>query len=119
LPVQRPIPVWMGARADVGLRRTARVADGWFPLGPPDERMREAIERLRGYIGEAGRDPGSVGIEARLDVGRVPQEGWKEQTEAWRSLGATHISVNTMNAGLRSPQEHVTTIQRYKEALGE
>jgi probable F420-dependent oxidoreductase len=119
LPVQRPIPVWMGARADVGLRRTARVAEGWFPLGPPDERMREAVKRLRGYVEEAGRAPESVGIEARLDVGRVPPEEWIAQTEAWRSLGATHISVNTMNAGLGSPQEHVETIGRYKEALGE
>jgi alkanesulfonate monooxygenase SsuD/methylene tetrahydromethanopterin reductase-like flavin-dependent oxidoreductase (luciferase family) len=119
LPVQRPIPVWMGARADVGLRRTARVADGWFPLGPLDERMREAVERLRGYVEEAGRAPESVGIEARLDVGRVPPGEWIAQTEAWRTLGATHISVNTMNAGLGSPQEHVETIRRYKEALGE
>ena len=119
LPVQRPIPVWMGARADVGLRRTARIADGWFPLGPPDDRMREAVKRLRGYVEEAGRVPESVGIEARLDVGRVPPEEWIAQTEAWRSLGATHISVNTMNARLHSPQEHVETIRRYKEALGE
>jgi probable F420-dependent oxidoreductase len=119
LPVQRPIPVWMGARADVGLRRTARVAEGWFPLGSPDEKMREAIKRLRDYVEEAGRDPESVGIEARLDIARVPPEEWVAQTEAWRSLGATHISVNTMNAGLRSPQEHVEAIQRYKEALGE
>jgi probable F420-dependent oxidoreductase len=119
LPVQRPIPVWMGARADVGLRRTARVADGWFPLGRPDDKMRQSVERLFGYVEEAGREPESVGIEARLDVGRVPQEEWKEQTEAWRSLGATHISVNTMNARLRSPQEHIETIGRYKEVLGE
>jgi probable F420-dependent oxidoreductase len=119
LPVQRPIPVWMGARADVGLSRTARVADGWFPLGAPDERMREAVRRLRGYVEEAGRDPESVGIEARLDVGRVHPEEWIPQTDAWRSLGATYISVNTMNAGLRSPREHVETIRRYKEALGE
>ena len=118
LPVQRPIPVWMGARADVGLRRTARMSDGWFPLGPLDERMREAVRRLRGYVEEAGRDPESVGIEARLDVSRIHPEEWKDQTEAWRSLGATHISVNTMNAGLHSPQEHVETIRRYKEALG-
>ena len=118
LPVQRPIPVWMGARADVGLRRTARVADGWFPLGPLDERMREAVKRLRSYVAQAGRDPETVGIEARLDVGRVPQEEWTPQTEGWRSLGATHISVNTMNAGLRSPAEHVEAIRRYKEALG-
>ena len=119
MPVQRPIPVWMGARADVGLRRTARVADGWMPQGPPDDGMREALRRLRGYVEEAEREPESVGIEARLDVGKVPPEEWIAQTEAWRTLGATHLSVNTMNAGLGSPQEHVETIARYKEALAE
>ena len=119
MPVQRPIPVWMGARAELGLRRTARVADGWFPLGPLDDRMREAVKRLRHYVEEAGRDPESIGIEARLDVGRVTPQEWISQTEAWRSLGATHISVNTINAGLRSPQDHMQTIERYKEALGE
>ena len=118
LPVQRPIPVWIGAIADVGLRRTARVADGWFPLGPPDDPMRDSIERLRRYAEEAGRDPKSVGIEARIDVGRVPPEEWAAQTEAWRFLGATHISVNTMNAGLRSPEEHIEAIGRYKEVVG-
>jgi probable F420-dependent oxidoreductase len=118
LPVQRPIPVWMGARADVGLRRTARVADGWFPLGSLDDRMRESVERLRGYVEEAGRDLKSVGIEARLDVAKVPPEEWLPQTEAWRSIGATHISVNTMSAGLASPEDHIEAIRRYKEALG-
>jgi hypothetical protein len=31
----------------------------------------------------------------------------------------SEVSVNTMNAGLGSPQEHVERIRRYKEALGE
>ena len=35
LPVQRPIPVWMGSSAqgasETVLKRVGRVADGWFP----------------------------------------------------------------------------------------
>src|SRR6185437_16432244 len=31
LPVQRPIPVWMGGESDVVVRRAARLADGWMP----------------------------------------------------------------------------------------
>jgi alkanesulfonate monooxygenase SsuD/methylene tetrahydromethanopterin reductase-like flavin-dependent oxidoreductase (luciferase family) len=82
LPVQRPIPVWMGATADVGLRRTARVADGWFPLEPLDERMRKAVKRLRSYVEKVGRDPEVVGTAARVDVGRVLPGEWIPQTEA-------------------------------------
>ena len=35
LPVQRPIPVWLGGGADPVLRRVARMADGWFPQVRP------------------------------------------------------------------------------------
>ena len=41
LPVQRPIPLWLGTGgpmpADVVLRRVARLADGWCPAIRPDE----------------------------------------------------------------------------------
>src|SRR5207302_10394316 len=65
LPVRRSIPIWVGGRADAALRRAARLADGWFPQGRPDEHMHENVERLRGYVREAGRSPDAVGIEAR------------------------------------------------------
>src|SRR5579859_7529920 len=57
LPVRRSIPIWTGGRAEVLLRRTARLADGWFPLGPPDDQMQQTIERLHRYMQEAGRNP--------------------------------------------------------------
>jgi probable F420-dependent oxidoreductase len=37
LPVQRPIPIWMGGAADVVLRRIAETADGWFAPGAESE----------------------------------------------------------------------------------
>lgn len=118
LPVRRSIPIWTGGRADVLLRRTARIADGWFPQGQPDEQMRQAVERLRRYISEAGRDPGSVGIEARMNAADGDLDEWVRQTKGWRELGATHISINTMGAGFKSPDEHIEAIRRYKEAVG-
>ncbi len=117
LPVQRPIPVWMGGHADVLLRRTARMGDGWFPLMAPDNTAREAVERLRRYTEAAGRDPRTVGIEPRVNIGEKSPDEWARETEQWRALGATHISVNTMNAGLRSAAEHIDAIRRYKEAV--
>jgi len=118
LPVRRSIPIWMGGRADALLRRTARLGDGWLPQGKPDERMREAVERLQSYITEAGRDPRKVGIEARMNAREGDLDEWMRQTEGWRDLGATHISINTMGAGFKSPGEHIEAIRRYKEAVG-
>ena len=117
LPVRRSIPIWMGGRADALLRRTARLGDGWLPQGKPDERMREAVERLQSYIREAGRDPHKVGIEARMNAREGDLDEWMRQTEGWRDLGATHISINTMGAGFKSPDEHIEAIRRYKEAV--
>src|SRR5713226_5417876 len=48
LPVHRSIPIWMGGSADVLLRRVARLGDGWFPQGKPDDQMRQILDRLRG-----------------------------------------------------------------------
>ncbi|MEA2511795.1 MAG: hypothetical protein QOJ59_1282 [Thermomicrobiales bacterium] len=118
LPVQRPIPIWIGGMADVALERTGRLADGWFPLGRLDDAMRERIERLRGYTEAAGRPRDAVGIDARVDIRAIPEAEWAEEIERWRATGATHVSVNTMGAGLASPRDHIATIRRFKEAVG-
>jgi probable F420-dependent oxidoreductase len=119
LPVRRSIPIWTGGRADVVLRRTARLANGWFPLGQPDDQMRQAVEHLRRYIQEEGRDPASVGIEAAVNARDGNLDKWVRQTEEWRTLGATYVSINTMGAGFTSLGEHIEAIRRYKEAVAD
>lgn len=118
LPVQRPIPVWIGATAEAALQRAARLADGWFPQRPPDDGARAVMDRLRGYLREAGRQDTPFGIEPRLSIGETPESEWAGFVEGWRELGATHMGINTMNAGLKSPQEHIEALQRVKAVLG-
>ena len=117
LPIRRSIPIWLGGSVDVLLRRVARIGDGWFPQGKPDEHMRRLLERLISYITEAGRDPSTVGIEARVNASEGNLDEWVRQTERWRALGATHISLNTIGAGFNSPGDHIDAIHRYKEAI--
>ena len=75
LPVQRPIPIWIGAGRsaqpippEVALRRIGRLADGWFPMFSPSDAGQEAITRMRTYAREAGRDPVAIGIEGRVSL---------------------------------------------------
>src|SRR5215472_14838399 len=74
LPVQRPIPLWMGGDSDVVIRRAARLADGWItlPTFRPGPAGQETVERLHGLIREAGRDPAAFGIEARMALAKTP-----------------------------------------------
>ena len=118
LPVQRPIPVWFGGRADQVIKRVAETGDGWFPLFPPNDEGRELIERMRSMVSDAGRDPAEVGIESFVSHrGRSPDE-WIADVKTWTEMGATHLSVNTMNSGITSPQGHIDAIRMFKEAVG-
>ncbi len=117
LPVQRPIPIWIGGHGDRTLSRIGRLADGWFTLGKPDDTTRAMVEQIHGYAREAGRDPAAIGVEGRLDIKQDPEAIWRSTTEAWRVLGATHLCVNTMGAGLRSPTEHIEALRRVAAAL--
>jgi probable F420-dependent oxidoreductase len=127
LPVQRPIPVWIGGESEIALRRAARIADGWMssrtikPAGerPPSEADREhQVERLRAHLAEAKRAANTFGIEGRAAVREGGPEEWRNQVEQWRKLGATHLSVDTMRAGLPNPRAHIDAIRRFREATG-
>ena len=122
LPVQRPIPIWMGGDSEVVLRRAARLADGWITLPSfrPGEAAQQTVDRLHGQIREAGRDPAAFGIEARMALAQTPVENRAKDVAAWRAMrGITHFCVNTMGMGLASPAEHVKTLERFKADVAE
>jgi alkanesulfonate monooxygenase SsuD/methylene tetrahydromethanopterin reductase-like flavin-dependent oxidoreductase (luciferase family) len=122
LPVQQPIPVWMGGESEAVLRRAARLADGWITLQTfrPGPAAQQTVDRLLGLVREAGRDPAAFGIEGRLALAQVPAERREQELAAWRAMrGITHLCVNTMGLGLPGPEEHVKTLERFKrDVLG-
>jgi probable F420-dependent oxidoreductase len=119
LPAQRPIPIWFGGSAEAVLRRMARWGQGWFPGGPVNnERLKEMIDRLHGYLVEAGRDPKTFGIDGRMSLAGKPRSAWASEVEQWREVGATHVAVNTMGAGYTSPEQHLGAIRQFKEEIG-
>ena len=117
LPVQRPIPLWFGGHADVVLRRAARLGDGWLPGFRTAEAAREHLDRLDGYLAEAGRDRAGFGLEPRLHWGSGDLEALGRALEGWRAAGATHISLNTMGAGFRTAGEHLAAIRLFAENM--
>ena len=117
LPVQRPIPVWIGGSAEPAIRRAARIADGYFPQRPLEGGWPATMERFRAWAEEAGRDPGAIGVEARIDVSSGSPDDWRRSADEWRELGATHLAVATMRGGLDGPAAHIERIREAADAL--
>ena len=117
LPVQRPIPLWLGGRVEPVIERVGRLADGWFPQFAPDEAGRATIGRMHQYARDAGRDPSRIGVEGRISLAESGPDDWGRLSESWRDLGATHLSVNTMRAGLPTPDAHIDAIRRFHQAM--
>jgi probable F420-dependent oxidoreductase len=121
MPIQRPIPIWMGSYLQVVesvIKRIATMADGWFPQFPPNEDFKALLGRFRGYAREAGRDPESIGIEcgARISPGDSP-DAWIATAKAYADLGATHLRV--FAAGdFGSPRNRMEALTRWRETVG-
>ncbi len=116
LPVQQPIPVWIGGYVEATLRRVGRIGDGWFPRDQPGDQLRQDLETIAEAARDAGRDPDEIGIEGRVNLVQTPQDEWGAATEAWREAGASHISVVTMGGGL-GPDGHIDIIRRYRDVV--
>jgi probable F420-dependent oxidoreductase len=79
-PVQKPHPpIWVGGESGPSMRRAARVADAWYPIGSNRAhlldslpRLAAGIARLRRLVGEAGRDPAKMGVVYRVKRHAVP-----------------------------------------------
>jgi probable F420-dependent oxidoreductase len=115
LPVQQPIPVWIGAHSPRAYRRVGRLADGWFPMMAPGPDLEAAREVVHQAAVAAGRDPNTIGMEGRLSWSANPEE-IAQGLRAWERAGATHVSVNTMGADLGSVDDHLAALETAAEA---
>ncbi len=117
LPLQRPIPLWMGADAKVAVKRVARLADGWFSHLPPDDEGRAGIERFREYVRAAGRDPGKVGVEGRVYAARGGPDEWSRAAEVFRDMGCTHLEFNVGGEKYTSLEERIGIMRAFREMM--
>jgi probable F420-dependent oxidoreductase len=125
MPLQRPIPIWMGGgrgavpgnRAEMVLQRVARLADGWMPQFAPGEEGLAMWERLRTYAQEVGRNPADIGLEGRIRAVESSPEDWLREYNWWQEAGASHVNVDTRRGGLQSLDDHLAQLQRFQAAI--
>ena len=68
-PVQKPHPpIYLGAFSPVALKRVAKLADGWNPVGMPIDGMAQMFQGLKDMAKAEGRDPSSIRLLVRANL---------------------------------------------------
>lgn len=117
MPLQRPVPIWLGASADSALARAGRIADGWFPMMAPGPELEHARAVVEDAAREAGRDPAEVGMHGQINVTQDDIDTAAERLAAWTEQGASHVDVNTMKAGRATVEQHIALLEQVAAAL--
>ncbi len=118
LPLQRPIPLWIGSRSAPGdpvIRRIGRYADGWFVLCSPEE-FPLLNRRIQSEAEAAGRDPDAIGTEAGVAVVGPREAEWQDRVRGWAKIGLTYLCLRTLGGGLR-PHEHLDKVKEITERV--
>jgi probable F420-dependent oxidoreductase len=137
-PVQNPVPIWVGGEGMNAIRRAARVAEAWYPIGSNNAhlldtqpRLESGIARLRQATAEAGRDPASMGVSFRVKRygAAVPAKANNGErrlfsgSEAdliadFRALEKAGVSAIDVDFGGRSTADEILTeMKRFRAAV--
>ncbi len=112
LPIQRPIPMWIGSGSMPPppiIKRIAQHADGWFVMASPEE-YPEVVSRIGAACEKIGRDPGEIGTEAGVVVVGAREAEWRDRVKNWHDTGLTHLCLRTLGGGL-SVDQHIDKLR--------
>ncbi len=108
LPVQRPIPLWLGTSSTKLLERVARLGDGWIPFDSDPSLAAPDIVMLKSLLREhRPNEADEFPIEGNLVLREWPRAAWKETIHAWAAAGATQVSVACTGLGIVGVDEHL------------
>jgi probable F420-dependent oxidoreductase len=129
-PVQKPHPpIWVGGHTPPALRRTARLGDGWLPIGgrppadlPPQE-VRESIAKIRAEAQRVGRDPGAIRVkfDATVDFSATDGQPFSGSSERIAEQLQSYLEVGVdsflISFGRRPPADYERCMRQFAEEV--
>lgn len=101
-------PIWIGGDSDAGLRRAARLGDGWHTTVADPERLAERLETLDRLLARRGRDRSGLTVSVRV---RADAERVAALAPALRALGVDHLLVDPSRIEPDRMAEAVTALR--------
>jgi hypothetical protein len=77
-------------------------------VGPGPE-LDQALREVTQAATEAGRDPAEIAMEGRVSWNGNADD-LADGLRAWAEAGASHVSINTMKAGLATVDDHLAAL---------
>ncbi len=119
LPIQKPIPIWIGGVSEGAIQRAAKLGNGWFPIGAPNKAA-EVLGMMSAAVKNAGRKEEDVPSVANVPIargGQINLKGLPAEVDAWRKAGAAGVVINVMGAGLKPPDGHIAILREIADTL--
>ena len=128
LPVQQPIPIWIGAGRtenpvppDKVLERIGRKGDGWCPLFRipeggttlPEDQV-EAIAKVGAAAEAVGRDPSKVDLELGLFPDGKSRQQVGDEIAALHAHGCNHIHVRFSG---KTAAEQIDSLKSFRDLI--
>jgi len=123
LPVQRPVPIYVGGASSAALKRAARLGDGYLAVLTPQEAP-PVLDALAAALAEVGRDAASLPVQNIAMIGDTldgRRRTWDEaaaEIAIWRAAGLAGISLHTIGLGLAGPEPHIAALRRLADICG-
>jgi alkanesulfonate monooxygenase SsuD/methylene tetrahydromethanopterin reductase-like flavin-dependent oxidoreductase (luciferase family) len=119
-PVQPSgVPIWLSSNnVEPGLRRVARLGDGWLNNITSPETYRECWDKIRAYATESGRDPDTIqpGLYFTLAAGGTDAASEGQAFLAQYYKRPHEAVVKSMLCVIGSWDEVLDGIEAYREA---
>jgi probable F420-dependent oxidoreductase len=127
-PIQSPHPpIWVGGHTPPALRRTARLGNGWLPIGgrppadlPPQEVL-TCIETIRNEARRVGRDPGAIRarFNAQVDFDATDERPFSGSPERIADQLQSYLEVGVdsflISFGRRPPNDYERCIRQFAD----
>ena len=119
LPVQQPLPIVIGGRAEPALRRAGTLADGYHSSATSPDTYAARIPIVAEAAAAAGRPMPALSARVRVEFGEGATAGYAmrgdpraiaDQVRAWAAIGVEHLA---LSFAATDPGEIVTRVERF------
>jgi alkanesulfonate monooxygenase SsuD/methylene tetrahydromethanopterin reductase-like flavin-dependent oxidoreductase (luciferase family) len=108
-------PIWIGARSAPGIRRTARIADGFLAARVTPSRLAAQVAALHAELDAAGRPRDTVAVGLHVPVFVAASHAWETVREYFHYLEWKYDDMATSDSA-RTQTAPVPTLEADREA---